>query len=433
MKSLTKKQSAFVEKVHSVYAGVEGDLILSRKEIQEIADNHGFKPPHWLYQNAELRVSRGMYLVPSNDGVVKSAKTPEAISVPVGQDEQMVGYHAVADSVQEDRDVPVHVIEQDQVNYVPEKNPMYVKFGNYNILNTVVKSKKFFPIFITGLSGNGKTMGVEQSCAANKREYIPVSITIETDESDLIGDLTLENGNIKWVDGPVITAMKRGAVLLLDEIDLASNKIMSLQSIIDGKGIFLKKIKKFIEPAPGFTVVATANTKGKGSEDGRFIGTNILNEAFLERFKVTLEQEYPTPTVEKKILAKVFEEFGVDDNEYIEKLTNWSDIIRKSFAEGAIDEIITTRRLVHIAETYSIFKDRVQSIELCTNRFDDAVKESFLTLYTNLDENAENGSDEGSEELTASDPSDPMQDQIDNWNDTSSFSPAAGNNNPWGN
>lgn len=393
MKKLTANQNAFVALLREDYAsGSEtSDLVVSKSDIMATIEKHGTKYPSWL-TTKNYRVGTGEYTIPALNGnaIEVASKKVVAKTTPAPVVEQPIAaYHAVADnviSIEDELSNVQGVEDMEEINYVPEKNKQFIKFGNYKSIDTIVKSNKFFPTFITGLSGNGKTFSVEQACAHNKREYIPVSITIETDESDLIGDLTLENGNIKWVDGPVITAMKRGAVLLLDEIDLASNKIMSLQSIIDGKGIFLKKIKKFIKPAEGFTVFATANTKGKGSEDGRFIGTNILNEAFLERFKITLEQDYPTPSVEKKILAKVFESLGVNDDEYIEKLTTWSDIIRKSFNEGAIDEIITTRRLVHIAETYAIFDDRMTAIEMCTNRFDDNVKESFMELYANLDE-----------------------------------------------
>ena len=246
----------------------------------------------------------------------------------------------------------------------------------------------FFPVFITGMSGNGKTYGSQQICAQLGRECITVPITIETDESDLLGDKTLIDGNVVFAKGPVVDAMERGAVLILDEVDLASNKIMCLQSIIDGKGVYLKKDNRFVTPAAGFTVIATANTKGKGSDDGRFIGTNVLNEAFLERFKVTFEQEYPVQSVEKKILINNLQSLkgsaSTDDKKMVEDLTMWSGAIRKTFEEGGIDEIISTRRLVHIVETYSIFNDISKAIELCTNRFDDETKASFVDLFSKI-------------------------------------------------
>ena len=265
-------------------------------------------------------------------------------------------------------------------NLVPAKDDNFVSFGNFNDIKKIIKSNLFYPTFITGLSGNGKTLGVEQVCAALKRELIRVNITIETDEDDLIGGFRLINGETVWHNGPVIEALQRGAVLLLDEVDLASNKILCLQSILEGKGVFLKKIGKFIQPKDGFTIIATANTKGKGSEDGRFIGTNVLNEAFLERFCVTFEQEYPTPQVETKILGHL-----CDDKKFCKHLADWADIIRKTFNEGGIDEIISTRRLVHIVKAYSIFDDKTKAIGVCLNRFDDETKQSFIELYDKVD------------------------------------------------
>ena len=265
-------------------------------------------------------------------------------------------------------------------NYIPEKDDSYVPFGNFNSVRKVISSRKFYPTFITGLSGNGKTMSVEQACAAAKRELIRVNITIETDEDDLIGGFRLVNGDTVWHNGPVVEALERGAVLLLDEIDLASNKILCLQSVLEGKGVFLKKIGKYVRPSSGFNVIATANTKGKGSEDGRFVGTNILNEAFLERFPVTFEQEYPTSTIETKILLNA----GCD-KEFTDNLIKWAGIIRKTFFDGGVDEVITTRRLVHIVQAYDIFGNRLDAITKCVNRFDDDTKQSFLDLYTKVD------------------------------------------------
>ena len=268
---------------------------------------------------------------------------------------------------------------------VPATDDTFVKFGSFNDVKNIIKSKQFYPTFITGLSGNGKTFGVEQACAQLKRELIRVNITIETDEDDLIGGFRLVNGATVWHNGPVIEALERGAILLLDEVDLASNKILCLQPILEGKGVFLKKIGRFVEPAVGFNVVATANTKGKGSDDGRFIGTNVLNEAFLERFPVTFEQDYPAPSVEKKILGGVASNLGVTDTDFIARLVDWGDIIRKTFYDGGIDEIISTRRLVHIVRAFSIFGDKMKSIQVCVNRFDDETKEAFLQLYDKVD------------------------------------------------
>ncbi len=270
-------------------------------------------------------------------------------------------------------------------NLIPEKDDTFVKFGNFNDVKKIISSRLFYPSFITGLSGNGKTFSVEQACAQLGRELIRVNITVETDEDDLIGGFRHVNGDTVWHNGPVIEALERGAILLLDEIDLASNKILCLQSILEGKGVFLKKIGKRIEPASGFNIIATANTKGKGSDDGRFIGTNVLNEAFLERFPVTFEQEYPAPAAEAKILTKVANTHGVDDDNFISRLVDWGDIIRKTFYDGGIDEIISTRRLVHIIRAYSIFQDKAKAISVCVNRFDDETKQAFLELYDKVD------------------------------------------------
>ena len=280
---------------------------------------------------------------------------------------------------------PAIVPERESQNLIPAKDDTFVKFGNFNDLRKIIQSRLFYPTFITGLSGNGKTFSVEQACAQLGRELIRVNITIETDEDDLIGGFRLVNGETVWHNGPVIEALQRGAVLLLDEIDLASNKILCLQSILEGKGVFLKKIGKHITPAEGFNVFATANTKGKGSDDGRFIGTNVLNEAFLERFPVTFEQEYPTPANEMKILVNVADQLGCLDKDFTKRLVDWADIIRKTFYDGGIEEIISTRRLVHIVRAYSIFADKAKAIQVCVNRFDDETKQAFLELYDKVD------------------------------------------------
>ena len=279
----------------------------------------------------------------------------------------------------------IPVSENQEQNLVPGKDDTYVPFGNFSDVKKIIQSKIFYPTFITGLSGNGKTFSVEQACAALNRELIRVNITIETDEDDLIGGFRLVNGETVWHNGPVIEALERGAVLLLDEVDLASNKILCLQSVLEGKGVFLKKTGRYVQPKAGFNVVATANTKGKGSEDGRFIGTNVLNEAFLERFALTFEQEYPTPATESKILLRVAASVGKHDEDFCKNLANWADIIRKTFADGGIDEVISTRRLVHIIRAYAIWGDRMKAIKVCVNRFDDETRQSFIELYDKID------------------------------------------------
>ena len=282
------------------------------------------------------------------------------------------------------------VMPKTPVNLVPEVDQNYVPFGNYKDVKKIIQSRIFYPVFITGLSGNGKTQSISQACANLKREMIRVNITIETDEDDLLGGFRLVNGATIWHDGPVIEAMKRGAVLLLDEVDLASNKIMCLQSVLEGKGVFLKKINQFIKPEPGFNVFATANTKGKGSDDGRFVGTNVLNEAFLERWPVTFEQEYPSPATEKKIVINYMKSLNCVDEDFADKLITWCEVIRKTFFDGGVDELISTRRLIHISKAFSIFGDRKKAIEVCINRFDEDTKTSFLSLYEKVDGDIQN-------------------------------------------
>jgi midasin (ATPase involved in ribosome maturation) len=279
----------------------------------------------------------------------------------------------------------ISVLPEVHQNLIPDKDDTFVKFGNFNDVKKIIQSRLFYPTFITGLSGNGKTLSVEQACSQLNRELIRVNVTVETDEDDLIGGFRLINGETVWHNGPVIEALERGAILLLDEIDLASNKILCLQSVLEGKGVFLKKIGRFVKPAFGFNVIATANTKGKGSEDGRFIGTNVLNEAFLERFPVTFEQQYPSTSIEVKILEGVASQLNVKDSDFCKRLADWGDIIRKTFYDGGIDEIISTRRLVHIIRAYSIFGDKAKAIQVCVNRFDDETKTAFLELYDKID------------------------------------------------
>ena len=349
----------------------ESGSVVSKQEIKSAASAFGEASPQWMWK-PEFRAGHGKY------DISKYAMKLTG---------NVVQMKPVAQTVTA---VPTTVVlpERHIDSLVPEKDPNFVKFGFYNDLKTILQSKMFYPVFITGLSGNGKTYGTQQLCAQLNRECITVPITIETDESDLLGDKTLVDGNVLFSQGPVIDAMERGAVLILDEVDLASNKIMCLQSIIDGKGVYLKKDNRFVKPAPGFTVIATANTKGKGSDDGRFIGTNVMNEAFLERFKITFEQEYPNQSVEKKILSNHLQSckgsVTDEDVSVIENLTVWASAIRKTFEEGGIDEIISTRRLVHIVETFSIFGNVLKAVELCTNRFDDDTKASFVDLFSKI-------------------------------------------------
>ena len=345
-----------------------GTDTLTRGEINALVKKKKLKNPSWL-KTDKYKVDRGTYKLPLDGKLTDNEKTME---VPVEEKKTEAAY----------------VVSSLTGNIVPKKDPVFVSFGNYPDVKNIIKSGQFYPVFITGLSGNGKTMGVTQACAELKKELIRVNITIETDEDDLLGGYRLKDGQTVWQNGPVIEAMERGAVLLLDEIDLASNKIMCLQPILEGSGVFVKKINKFVKPKDGFTVIATANTKGQGSEDGKFIGTNVLNEAFLERFPITFEQSYPTTKIEKKILTNTLKAAGKTDDKFVDKLTTWADVIRKTYFDGGVDEIISTRRLVHITQAYAIFDDKMKAIKMCTNRFDDDTKNSFVELYTKVDSGA---------------------------------------------
>ena len=373
MTTLNNIQKEVVEALHTHYGKSE----ISRSEINKFVKENGFKNPSWL-KSSTYKIGRGMYQLPI-DGV--DIKVPQTTDSKVTQKTETA---PVTETVNQ----AAFIVSSLTGNIVPVKDPVFVSWGHYKDIKQIVSSKQFYPIFITGLSGNGKTMNVQQACAQTKRECIRVNITIETDEDDLLGGYRLQDGQTVWQNGPVIEAMERGALLLLDEIDLASNKVMCLQPILEGNGVFLKKINKFIAPVDGFNVIATANTKGQGSEDGRFIGTNILNEAFLERFPITVEQTYPTNKIENKILANVLSKRNLTrkvDEEFANNLVTWADVIRKTFYEGGVDEIISTRRLVHIIEAFAIFKDKMKAIELCTNRFDTDTKLSFADLYTKID------------------------------------------------
>jgi midasin (ATPase involved in ribosome maturation) len=281
------------------------------------------------------------------------------------------------------------VTQLTDVDLVPKVYKNYVPFGNFADVLSIIQSNRFFPVFISGHSGNGKTMSIEQACAKAKRKFVCVSMTPETDESDLLGNYVLIDGTMGWRDGPVTTAAREGAVLCIDEIDYGAQNLSCLQRVLEGKPFMLKKKGEMIVPAPGFTVFATANTKGKGSEDGRYMFTNVLNEAFLERFRTTMEQEFPPAKVERKIIEKELVSAGRQDDDFAEKLVTWADVIRKTFADGGCDEVISTRRLVHIVETFGIFGDKMKAIGLCLNRFDNDTKASFLDLYTKVDSGVE--------------------------------------------
>ena len=369
---LNLKQKEFVDYALKTFGTNE----LTTGQLKEANAHFGCKyAPQWLIKNTDYKVGKSLFKLPTeNEDQVSSAKVTPTEKVLAPQTSNTEAAYVVSSLVG---------------NIVPNKDSTFVSFGNYPDLKSIIKSKIFYPVFITGLSGNGKTFGVTQACAENRRELIRVNITIETDEDDLLGGYRLKDGQTVWQNGPVIEAMERGAVLLLDEIDLASNKIMCLQPILEGSGVYVKKINKFVKPADGFTVVATANTKGQGSDDGKFIGTNVLNEAFLERFPITFEQSYPSAKVEEKILVNTMGTFGKVDKEFCQKLVTWADVIRKTYFDGGVDEIISTRRLVHIVQAFNIFKgNKMKSIEVCVNRFDDDTKNSFMELYSKVDAGA---------------------------------------------
>ena len=338
--------------------------------------SEGYGRQFWLEAD-KYRVGRGTYQLPLDEfNINLTGATATVIEMPKKESIAPVAKPVAKIS-------SVGRVEEGAI--VPKVNSLYVPFGFFDKMKAIVASQRFYPVFVSGLSGNGKTFMVEQSCAQAKREFLRVNISPETDEDDLIGGFRLIDGETKWFDGPVIQAMKRGSVLVLDEIDRGSNKLMCMQGVLEGKGILVKKTGEYVEPVTGFNVVATANTKGKGDETGRYMAATILDDAFLERFPITVEQEYPDTKIETKILAKVFDSLGIKDKDFVDNLVKWADIIRKTFQEGAIDELISTRRLVHIAEAYTIFNNKMDAIQYCINRFDAETKSAFLDLYTKID------------------------------------------------
>lgn len=351
-----------------------GKTEFTRPEIVAIANGIGVNPSPFL-SNHSNKIKRGLYGV-----AIDAAAAPVAGSV------EPKPFKAEPKPTMMLVQPKLHVEIQ---NLVPNKDVTYVPFGFHKDLSTIIASKAFYPVFITGLSGNGKTTMVEQVCAALKRECIRVNISIETDEDDLIGGNTLVDGNVVYREGPVTIGMKRGAIVILDESDRGSNKLMCLQAILEGKPYFNKKTGETIYPQPGFNIIATANTKGQGSDEGKYMSAQILDDAFLERFAVTIEQEYPSPKVEKKIIMKKMARVEKVDEDFADKLVSWAEIIRKTFKEGAIDDLISTRRLEHIVNAFAMFNDRMKAINLCIARFDEETKTSFLDLYTKVDAGVE--------------------------------------------
>ena len=375
---------------------------VSRQDIVDACQVSGAYacPPSWLTQDSARKVGRGLYECPELSQVTgDSAPKVESSATPAPAPVQ--AYAPVQGAVESVAPQANHVMGMtggERASLVPSRFAGYVSWGHFSDVEKIVRSGKQYNIYITGLSGNGKTLMVEQVCAKLKRECYRVNITRQTDEDDLLGGFRLIDGNTVWQDGPVVSAMRNGGVLLLDEIDLGGANLMCLQPVLEGKGVFLKKIGEWVKPAPGFQVFATANTKGKGSDDGRFVGTGIMNEAMLDRFPVTMEQPYPTKATEKKILVKA----GCDDKDFADHLTKWSEIIRKSFYEGAVDEIVSTRRLVDIVNAWTIFGDKTKAIAMCLARFDDDTKEAFLSLYGKVDADADMGTEDVASGVTTS-------------------------------
>ena len=376
---LSPRKKLFVDTAAKMF----GDgAVLTKAQKHEAADKAGIPYPTWFGKN--FSVGYNAYKLPS-EGVA-----PTSVTAPAPADDLTV--------------VNLVASNMEKQNLVPAPFEGFVAWGNFSKIEKIVKSGLFYPIFVTGLSGNGKTLMIEQVHAKMHKDLIRVNITIETDEDDLLGGFRLINGETKFVPGPVIEAMERGCTLLLDECDLGSNKLLALQPVLEGKGVFLKKINKWIVPKDGFNVMATANTKGKGSEDGRFIGTNILNEAFLERFAVTFEQPYATPATEKKIVVNSMKKYGEVDDEFASNLVTWAEVIRKTFYDGGVDEVISTRRLDHIVKAFAIFGDKMEAIELCVARFDEDTKASFLDLYTKIDAGVITGETDETKEVDFCEP-----------------------------
>lgn len=361
----TEIKQAFIKSLSSKYPGRS---IFDRNELADHATEMGMPFPGFVMR-PENRVGRGQYQIQMLS-LVSPTNQPEPIEVQESTNK-----------------ISQTVFEQVKIE-VPAKDKSYVSWGFFRDVKQIIESNSFYPVFIAGLSGNGKTMMVEQACADTKRKYVRVNITEETDEDDLIGGFRLVNGETVWCDGPIPQAMKQGAVCLIDEIDRGSNKLMCLQAVLEGKPLYIKKTGAVVNPAKGFNVLATANTKGRGSEDGRFTGARILDEAFLERFIATLDQPYPSTAVEKKIILNAMDTYGNFDGEFADNLVTWAEIIRKTYEDGGVDDLISTRRLVHIARTYGIFGDRKKAIELCISRFDEDTRVAFLDLYTKVDSKA---------------------------------------------
>jgi MoxR-like ATPase len=352
---MSNEQTVFENKMYEMFPDIQTKGTVENSQLLAVMKELGTKKsPRWLMVD---KVGRGLYAIPGG---------------------KIVGNTALKEDIMESFTVDYSNVE----SLIPKKDANFVPFGNYSDLENIIKSGIFYPSYISGPTGNGKSTMVEQICAKHKRPLIRVNLNMMTDEEQLIGSKTLENGNVEIVEGPVLIAMRTGTTMLLDEIDAGSaNTLLCLQPILEGKPYYFKLKNEMIIPAPGFNIIATANTKGKGSDDGRYIGTNVLNEAFLERFAVTFEQEYPNSKVEVKIIKNLMESYGCVDEEFADTLVKWAESIRRTFDDGGVDETITTRRMTHIVRAFAIFKNRSKAVELCCNRFDSATKLAFIDLY----------------------------------------------------
>jgi len=370
MTSRSEKRQTFLDALIAT-----GKHEITLDEIRDLSDNLGIPVPQWFTKEEENKIKRGLYRVP-NAVLAAPAAAIQMVAqvIPMTKSEPVQGNRIA--NVTTDLELE---------NLIPSQYNNYVPFGNFEDVLSIVKSNQFFPVFITGQSGNGKTMSIEQACAKAKRKFVCVSMTPDTDESDLLGNYVLINGQMEWRDGPVTVAARQGAVLCIDEIDYGAQNLSCLQRVLEGKSFLLKKKNELVTPTPGFTVFATANTKGKGSEDGRYMFTNVLNEAFLERFPNTMEQEWPPVRIEEKIVNKELDSVNRSDEVFAKNLVSWANVIRSTFAEGGCDEVISTRRLVHIVKTFGIYGNKKKAIEYCLNRFDADTKATFFDLYTKID------------------------------------------------
>jgi hypothetical protein len=384
--TLSAKQQSFV----SALASITMVSPVKRADLVAAAAKVGMAfPPAWIVKDASRNAGRGLFHVPEINGVAMTSTpqiTARIVSTPAPAPAPVQMVRGASNPIQSvDHAKVLGMTGGDRMTLIPDRIDTYVPWGHFTNIEAIIKSRLFSPIFITGLSGNGKTTMVEQVCAKTKRECFRVNITADTDEDELLGSWRLINGNMEWQDGPVILAMKRGAILLLDEVDLGTEKCMCLQAPLEGKGVYLKKIGQFVSPANGFNIIATANTKGKGSDDGRFVGTRVMNEAALDRYDYTFEQEYAPRTIEKKILLKAMKKFGSVDENFADCLVKWTEIIRKSFVEGAVDEIISTRRAINVCKAFAMFGSKQKAIALSLARFDKDTQTAFLSLYNKID------------------------------------------------